>query len=90
MEKVSINLVAASDFKKINGNSLKISKSQQCIKIIDYISKKLGMNASDIFLYQREYAIYPDTYIGELCDHISGFSEDTAIDIFYGSRSSYG
>lgn len=89
--KITLNLVSAGVYKQIKKGKIAINKAEQCIKIISYISKQLGKNSNDIFLYQKEFAIFPDTYIGDLCNHIPNFDpKSMVIDVNYGSRNSYG
>ena len=86
-EKISIQLVSAGDCPSFP-NNYKISRTQSVSKLVDVIRKKLTIPIShSIFLFYKEFAIYPDMTIGDIVDHTP---DATSIDIYYSLSQPYG
>ena len=77
-EKIIIHLKEI-DCPPIKKSVIRLIPSAPCSKIIVYIRKFLNFN-EPMFLYFKEFAIYPDTLIEEIIEHVPGSKE---IDINY-------
>ena len=86
-EKIQIKLVSAGDCGSFQ-NSFMSSKKQSVSKLVDVIRKKLSLNQSQsIFLFYKEFAIYPDMTVGDIADYTPGTS---SIDIYYSLSQPFG
>ena len=87
MSKVRVSLKSAGDCAQIS-LVFAASREQSVAKIIDVIRKQLRLpGTQSVFLFYKEFAIYPDMTIGDIVDHTP---EATAIDIYYSLAQSYG
>jgi hypothetical protein len=86
-EKPILNLRAVNapqaKQKKVN-----LGKASTCLAIFGLLRKSLGLTAdSPLFLYYKQFAIYPDTTVGEIIEHTPGIRE---LDIHYSISPQYG
>jgi len=88
MEKVQITLKSAGDCIQIEQKSFKASKAQVCSKLFDLIRKALGLSQNQtVFMFYKEFAIYPDTTIGEILYHCPTVN---SVDLYYSISPAFG
>jgi hypothetical protein len=86
-EKAVLNLRAVNaqqtKTKKVN-----LGKASACLLIFTLLRKTLGLGPdAPLFLYYKQFAIYPDTTVGEIIEHTPGIRE---LDIHYSISPQYG
>ena len=88
MTKIQIRLQTAGDCPPIQHNNFKSSEGLSVTKLIDVVRKDLSLPVTQsVFLFYKEFAIYPDMTIGDIAQHTPGA---TSLDIFYSLSQPYG
>jgi hypothetical protein len=67
---------------------VQLGKASPCLAIFGLLRKSLGLSPdAPLFLYYKQFAIYPDTTVGEIIEHTPGIRE---LDIHYSIAPQYG
>ena len=86
--KVQLHLIATQTIVQIKESKVNVSGATPLFKVMELIRKKLTIPpAQSIFLYFREFALYPDNVVGDLVQYSPGLSE---YDIYYSVSEAYG
>ena len=87
-QKVSIKLIAAGGSPQFNPNSVKLNQSNTFSQIFSFIKKNIRLDLSEsLFLFYKEFAIYPDTKISDILEHNNSIE---SIDIHYSTSPAFG
>jgi hypothetical protein len=87
-DKVEIRLVPTNPLHEFKGSRFSVKKESSVLKLADVVRRKLGRERDQpLFLYFQQWAIYPDTLLGDIVDHTDGME---TIDINYSLEPSFG
>ena len=86
--KIQIKLQSAGDAAPIPHSSFRSSQEMGVAKLIDVVRKDLNLPfTQSVFLFYKEFAIYPDMTIGDIVQHTPSV---TSLDIYYSLCQPYG
>jgi hypothetical protein len=78
----------AVNAQQIERKKLSLSRKSACLGLFNLIRKSLALKPEDsVFLYYKQFAIYPDTTISEIIEHSPGITE---FDIQYSLAAQFG
>jgi hypothetical protein len=87
-EKVLVHLRAANTHQFEKNSRLAVKKSTTCERLFGLVRRSLGLPADgSVFLYFKQFAIFPDTTVGDIMEHVPGLTE---IDINYSISPQFG
>jgi hypothetical protein len=86
-EKVTV-ILQAVNATQITKKKYTLKSSSACLELVRVIRKLLGLGPNvPVFLYFQQFAIYPDTTVGEILEHSPGAPQ---IDINYSLDPHFG
>jgi hypothetical protein len=87
-DKPTLHLRAVNAPQIQKQKKVQLSKTSQFLTLFNVIRRLLGLSAdSALFLYYKQFAIYPDTTVAEIAEHTPGTNE---FDIHYSLSPQYG
>jgi hypothetical protein len=73
---------------QIQNAKVRLAKVSPCLGLFTLIHRKLNLGPdASLFLYYKQFAIYPDTTVGEIIEHTPGIKE---LDIQYSLSPQFG
>jgi hypothetical protein len=87
-EKPTLHLRAVNAPQIQKQKKVQLSKTSQFLTLFTLIRRSLGLGPDGtLFLYYKQFAIYPDTTVAEIVEHTPGTKE---FDIHYSLSPQYG
>lgn len=85
--KISVVLVPKGTAAVNTPRNIKMSVKDTFAKLATFVMGKMKVTSDSCFLYYKDFAIYPDTIVGDILEHCPGA---TTIDIYYSSSPACG
>ena len=87
--KVQLHLISTQQVVQVKeGSKVNLLPTSTFCKVMELLKKKLAAAPGQtVFLYYKEFAIYPDTLVGDIVQHSPGLPQ---YDIYYSLSEAYG
>jgi hypothetical protein len=87
-DKPVIHLCPVNAPQMQKSKKVSLAKTSACLGLFQLIRKVLGLTPdTSLFLYYKQFAIYPETTVGDILEHTPGITE---LDIHYSLSPQFG